>query len=70
VAFTAVDRAPQRAAALEAALAGAPFTEETIRSVASLATKGATITRTTVTPVPYKRDLMAALFVRAAERTM
>ncbi len=66
VAFTAVDRAPQRAAALEAALAGAPFTEETIRSVASLSAKGATITRTTVTPVPYKRDLMAALFVRAA----
>jgi 4-hydroxybenzoyl-CoA reductase subunit beta len=70
VAFTAVDRAPQRASALEAALAGAPFTEETIQAVASLSTKGATITRTTVIPVPHKRDLMAALFVRAAERTM
>lgn len=66
VAFTAVDRAPQRASALEAALAGAPFTEETLQAVASLSTKGATITRTTVIAVPHKRDLMAALFVRAA----
>jgi 4-hydroxybenzoyl-CoA reductase subunit beta len=66
VAFTAVDRAPQRASALEAALAGSPFTEETVQAVASLSTKGATITRTTVIPVPHKRDLMAALFVRAA----
>lgn len=66
VAFTAVDRKPQRAPALEAALAGAPFTEETFQAVASLSTKGATITRSTVIPVPHKRDLMAALFVRAA----
>jgi len=66
VAFTAVDRAPQRATVLENALAGAPFTEELIQSVASLAAKGATITRTTIIGVPHKRNLMSALFLRAA----
>ncbi|GAB4251782.1 MAG: xanthine dehydrogenase family protein subunit M [Thermoleophilia bacterium] len=66
VAYTAVDRSPVRAAALESALEGRPLTEDLIEQAAPLARKAATITRTTTQPVPYKRELMAALFRKAA----
>ncbi len=66
VAFTGVDRMPMRAAALEEALAGRALTPAVIEEVASLAPKGATITRTTVQSGSFKRELMSALFTRAA----
>ena len=55
-----------RATDLEAALAGRELTDELIQEVAPLSRKAATVTRTTTQPVPYKRELMAALFRRAA----
>jgi 4-hydroxybenzoyl-CoA reductase subunit beta len=64
VAYTAVDRKPVRATALEEAMAGGALDEAAAREVSALATKAATITRTTVQPVPFKRELMATLFVR------
>ncbi len=64
VAYTAVDRRPVRATALEEAMAGGALDEAAAREVSALATKAATITRTTVQPVPFKRELMATLFVR------
>jgi len=66
VAYTAVDRSPVRATDLEAALAGRELTEDLIVEVAPLSRKAATVTRTTTQPVPYKRELMAALFRKAA----
>lgn len=65
-AFTAVDRSPVRAAALEEALRGRKLTESVLSEAAPLSRKAATITRTTVVSGAHKRDLMAALFVRAA----
>lgn len=64
VGYTAVDRKPVRATALEEAMAGGAMDEAAAREVSALATKAATITRTTVQPVPFKRELMATLFVR------
>ena len=64
VAYTAVDRRPVRATELEAAMAGGALDESAAREASALATKAATITRTTVQPVPFKRELMATLFVR------
>ena len=64
VAYTAVDRRPVRATALEEAMAGGALDEAAARESSALATKAATITRTTVQPVPFKRELMATLFVR------
>lgn len=66
VAFTGVDRSPLRAAVLEEALAGRALSAEVIAEVAPLAPKGATITRSTVQPGNFKRELMSALFARAA----
>ena len=66
VAYTAVDRSPVRATHLEAVLAGRELTEDLIEEVAPLSRKAATVTRTTTQPVPYKRELMAALFRKAA----
>lgn len=66
VAYTAVDRSPVRATELEAALAGRELTEDLIQEAAPLSRKAATVTRTTTQPVPYKRELMAALFRKAA----
>jgi 4-hydroxybenzoyl-CoA reductase subunit beta len=65
-AFTGVDRSPLRAAAIEGALAGRALSASAIEEVAPLAPKGATITRTTVQPGVFKRELMSALFARAA----
>ncbi|MHB9150325.1 MAG: FAD binding domain-containing protein [Thermoleophilia bacterium] len=66
VAFTAVDRGPVRAATLEEALQERKLDESVLSEVAPLARKAATITRTTVVSGAHKRELMAALFVRAA----
>ncbi|MBU2602713.1 MAG: FAD binding domain-containing protein [Actinobacteria bacterium] len=66
VAFTGVDRSPLRATVLEEALAGRALTPAVIEEVAPLAPKGVTITRTTVQPGSFKRELMSALFARAA----
>ena len=66
VAFTAVDRRPVRATAVEETLAGKELTEETIAAAAPLAAKAGRIAKTTVHGVPYKRDLMSALFTRGA----
>lgn len=66
VAFTGVDRSPVRATTLEEALAGRAPSAETIAEAAPLAPKGATITRSTVQPGAFKRELMSALFTRAA----
>ncbi len=66
VAYTAVDRSPVRAAEVEAELEGRELTGELIDKVAPLCRKAATVTRTTTQPVPYKRELMAALFRKAA----
>jgi CO/xanthine dehydrogenase FAD-binding subunit len=66
VAFTAVDRAPVRALVLEAELDGQDLAQERLAELAPLAAKSARVTKTTVQPVTYKRDLMAALFLRAA----
>jgi 4-hydroxybenzoyl-CoA reductase subunit beta len=66
VAFTAVDRAPVRASVLEGEMDGREITDELLAEVAPLAAKSARVTKTTVQPVTYKRDLMAALFLRAA----
>ncbi len=65
-AFTGVDRSPLRAAGIEEALAGRALSASVIEEVAPLAPKGATITRTTVQPGTFKRELMSALFARAA----
>lgn len=65
VAFTAVDKAPVRAPALEEFLAGKTLNEETIREAAALAGKAAKVAPTTIHPVQYKRDLMGSLFVKA-----
>ncbi|MHB0981255.1 MAG: FAD binding domain-containing protein [Thermoleophilia bacterium] len=65
-AFTGVDRSPLRAATIEEALAGRALSASVIEEVAPLAPKGATITRTTVQPGAFKRELMSALFARAA----
>ena len=65
-AFTAVDRGPVRAAALEEALQGRELDESVLSEAAPLSRKAATITRTTMVSGAHKRDLMAALFVRAA----
>lgn len=66
VAFTGVDRSPLRATVLEEALAGRALSTDVIAEVAPLAPKGATITRSTLQPGSFKRELMSALFVRAA----
>ncbi|MHB1342915.1 MAG: FAD binding domain-containing protein [Thermoleophilia bacterium] len=66
VAFTGVDRSPIRAAVLEAALAGRTPSADLIAEVSPLAPKGATITRSTLQPGSFKRELMSALFARAA----
>jgi CO/xanthine dehydrogenase FAD-binding subunit len=66
VAFTAVDRAPVRASVLEGEMDGRAITDQLLAEVAPLAAKSARVTKTTVQPVTYKRDLMAALFLRAA----
>lgn len=65
VAFTAVDRAPVRAPALEAELAGKELTADVVEQAAPLASKAAKVAPTTVHPVTFKRDLMASLFVKA-----
>jgi CO/xanthine dehydrogenase FAD-binding subunit len=65
-AFTAVDRAPVRAAVLEEQLEGQTLTDELLAQAAPLAAKNARVSKSTVQPVTYKRDLMAALFLRAA----
>ena len=65
VAFTAVDRAPVRATALEAELADKELTADVIEQAAALASKAAKVAPTTVHPVTFKRDLMASLFVKA-----
>ena len=65
VAFTAVDRAPVRAQALEAALQGQKLTGPAIEKAASLAAKSAKLVPTTIHPVAFKRDIMASLFIRA-----
>jgi 4-hydroxybenzoyl-CoA reductase subunit beta len=65
VAYTGVDRAPVRAAELEAALAGKELTDATLKECAALARKAAKIAPTSVHPVSFKRELMGALFVKA-----
>jgi 4-hydroxybenzoyl-CoA reductase subunit beta len=65
VAFTGVDRAPVRAAALEAALAGKRLTDAALKECATVAHKAAKIARTSVHPVSFKRELMGALFAKA-----
>lgn len=65
-AFTAVDRGPVRAPALEEALQGRELKESILAEVAPLSRKAATVTRTTMVSGTHKRELMAALFVRAA----
>ena len=66
VAFTAVDRRPVRATVLEAELSGRELTEEGIAAAAPLAAKAGRVAKTTIHGVPYKRELMSALFTRAA----
>jgi len=66
VAFTAVDRRPVRAAALEAELDGEELTVDSITAAAPLAAKAGRVAKTTIHGVPYKRELMSALFTRAA----
>ncbi len=65
VAYTGVDRAPVRAAELEAALAGKDLTDATLKACAALAHKAAKIAKTSIHPVSFKRELMGALFVKA-----
>jgi len=65
VAYTGVDRAPVRAAELEAALAGKDLTDAALKACAALAHKAAKIAPTSVHPVSFKRELMGALFVKA-----
>jgi 4-hydroxybenzoyl-CoA reductase subunit beta len=64
VAYTGVDRAPVRAAELEAALAGKDLTNAVLKECASLAHKAAKIAPTSVHPVTFKRELMGALFIK------
>ncbi len=64
-AFTGVDRAPVRAAELEAALLGGKLTEASLKRAAALAPKAARVAPTSVHPVSFKRELMGALFVKA-----
>jgi 4-hydroxybenzoyl-CoA reductase subunit beta len=64
-AFTGVDRAPIRASELEAELRGGKLTEASLRRAASLAPKAARIAPTSVHSVSFKRELMAALFLKA-----
>jgi 4-hydroxybenzoyl-CoA reductase subunit beta len=64
VAYTGVDRAPVRAAALEAALAGKQLTDAALKGCAALACKAAKIAPTSVHPVSFKRELMGALFIK------
>jgi 4-hydroxybenzoyl-CoA reductase subunit beta len=65
VAYTGVDRAPVRAAELEAELAGKEVTDASIKGSATLAHKAAKIAPTSVHPVSFKRELMGVLFVKA-----
>ena len=65
VAYTGVDRAPVRAAELEAELAGKELTDAVLKECATLALKAAKIAPTSVHPVSFKRELMGALFVKA-----
>jgi 4-hydroxybenzoyl-CoA reductase subunit beta len=65
VAYTGVDRAPVRAAELEAALAGQELTEASRKRAAALAHKAAKIAPTSVQPVSFKRELMGVLFEKA-----
>ena len=64
-AFTGVDRAPVRAADLEAELLGGKLTEASLKRAAALAPKAARIAPTSVHPVSFKRELMSALFLKA-----
>jgi len=65
VAYTGVDRAPVRAAELEAELAGRELTDALLESAAPLAAKAAKIAPTSVHPVSFKRELMGVLFEKA-----
>jgi CO/xanthine dehydrogenase FAD-binding subunit len=65
VAYTGVDRAPVRAAELEAELAGKELTDAALKECATLAHKAAKIAPTSVHPVSFKRELMGALFIKA-----
>ena len=65
VAYTGVDRAPVRAAELEAELTGQELTEAAVKRGAALATKAAKLAPTSVHPVSFKRELMSALFEKA-----
>ncbi len=65
VAFTAVDRAPVRAPALEAALRGRELSGQRIEEASVLAGKAAKVAPTTVHGVGFKRDLMSSLAAKA-----
>ncbi len=65
VAYTGVDRAPVRAAELEAELAGQELTDASLKRSAALAPKAAKIAPTSSHPVSFKRELMGVLFVKA-----
>ncbi len=64
-AFTGVDRAPVRAAELEASLRGVPMTPESLQRAAALAPRAARIAPTSTHSVAFKRALMATLFLKA-----
>lgn len=67
VAYTGVDRAPVRAAELEAALAGKQLTDAALKGSAALAHKAAKIAPTSIHSVSFKRELMGALFVKGMQ---
>lgn len=70
VAFTAVDRRPQRAKGVENFLRGKDLNEEILEEADGLATKETTPVRTTIYSPSYKRRMMEILLKSALRETM